>query len=71
MKQTTIYLPEETEANLQQLALTKGKSVSEFIEEIVNNYVNQTTPKLPKSLGMGASGRNDLSSKVDELLSKK
>ena len=28
MKQTIIYLPEETEANLQELANQTGKSVS-------------------------------------------
>ena len=68
MKQTIIYLPEETEANLQQLASENDKSISELIQEVINNYLNQTTKKLPKSIGMGASGRNDLSSKVDELL---
>lgn len=68
MKQTIIYLPEDTEANLQELASENGKSVSELIQEVINNYVSQTTKKLPKSVGMGASGRSDLSSKVDELL---
>ena len=68
MKQTIIYLPEEIEANLQQLASENGKSISELIQEVINIYLSQTTKKLPKSIGMGASGRSDLSSKVDELL---
>lgn len=68
MKETIIYLPEETEANLQELASKNGKSISELIEEVINNYVSQTSKKLPKSIGMGASGRGDLSLKVDELL---
>jgi len=68
MKQTIIYLPEEAETNLQELAKKKGKSVPELIQEVINNYLNQTPQKLPKSVGMGASGRSDLSSKTDELL---
>lgn len=68
MKPTTIYLPEETEANLQELAKETEKSVSELIQELINNYLSQTTKKLPKSIGMGASGRSDLSSRTDELL---
>ncbi len=68
MKQTIIYLPEETEANLQELAKQTGKSVSELIQEVISNYLSQKTQKLPKSVGMGASGRSDLSSKINELL---
>jgi len=68
MKPTTIYLPEETEANLQELANKIGKSVSEIIQEVITNYVTQTTQKLPKSVGMGASGRSDLSSLSEQLL---
>ncbi len=68
MNPTTIYLPEETEANLQELAKETDKSVSELIQELINNYLSQTTKKLPKSIGMGASGRSDLSSRTDELL---
>ncbi|WP_124972157.1 CopG family transcriptional regulator [Aphanothece sacrum] len=68
MKQTIIYLPEETEANLQELVNKKGQSISELVQELINNYLSQFPQKIPKSVGMGASGRNDLSSKVDELL---
>ncbi len=68
MKQTIIYLPEETEASLQELANQTGKSVSELIQEVISNYLRQKSQKLPKSVGMGASGRSDLSSKIDELL---
>ena len=68
MKTTTIYLPEETESNLQELSELTGKSISEIIQELVNDYFTQYTKKLPKSIGMGASGRADLSSKTEELL---
>jgi predicted transcriptional regulator len=68
MKPTTIYLPEETEANLQELANQTGKSISEIIQELVTDYFTQKPQKLPKSIGMGASGRSDLSSQTEQLL---
>jgi len=68
MKPTTIYLPEETEASLQELANRTGKSIPELIEEVINDYLTETSQKLPKSIGIGASGRSDLSSKTEQLL---
>jgi metal-responsive CopG/Arc/MetJ family transcriptional regulator len=68
MKPTTIYLPEDAEANLQKLADKMGKSVSEIIQEAILNYLTETPRELPKSVGMGASGRSDLSSKSEQLL---
>ncbi|NEP81854.1 MAG: CopG family transcriptional regulator [Okeania sp. SIO3B3] len=68
MKPTTIYLPEETEANLQKLATQTGKSIPEIIQELIANYLTKKTQKLPKSVGMGSSGRPDLSSKAEQLL---
>jgi hypothetical protein len=68
MKPTTIYLPEETEETLQELANKTGKSMAEIIEELVTNHFTPISKKLPKSIGMGASGRTDLSSKAEELL---
>ncbi|NET45032.1 CopG family transcriptional regulator [Okeania sp. SIO2B3] len=68
MKSTTIYLPEETEANLQKLATQTGKSIPEIIQELITDYLTKKTQKLPKSVRMGSSGRSDLSSKAEELL---
>jgi predicted transcriptional regulator len=68
MKPTTIYLPEETEANLQELANNTGKSLPELIQQVLNDYLTEKSQKLPKSVGMGASGRSDLSSKTEQLL---
>ncbi|NEN92030.1 MAG: CopG family transcriptional regulator [Okeania sp. SIO2G4] len=65
MKSTTIYLPEETEANLQKLATQTGKSIPEIIQELITDYLTKKTQKLPKSVGMGSSGRSDLSSKTE------
>jgi hypothetical protein len=68
MKPTTVYLPEETEADLQKLATQTGKSISEIIQELITDHLTKKTPKLPKSIGMGSSGRSDLSSKAEQLL---
>lgn len=68
MKPTTIYLPEETEANLQELANQTGKSIPEIIQELIADYLTKKNQKLPKSIGMGASGRADLSKKAEQLL---
>ncbi|GGA35845.1 CopG family transcriptional regulator [Okeania sp. KiyG1] len=68
MKSTTIYLPEETKANLQKLATQTRKSIPEIIQELITDYLTKKTQKLPKSVGMGSSGRSDLSSKAEELL---
>jgi hypothetical protein len=65
MKPTTIYLPEETENQLQEIANNSGKSITELIQELIISQFPQSSKKLPKSVGMGASGRTDLSSKVD------
>ncbi len=70
MKPTTIYLPEETEAHLQQLALEIGRSPTEIIQEAVSNYLSLQKRKLPKSVGMGASSMPDLAKRSEELLWK-
>ncbi|MEM8777837.1 MAG: CopG family transcriptional regulator [Cyanobacteria bacterium P01_G01_bin.49] len=64
----TIYLPEETEANLQELAKQRGKSIPQVIQALITDYFTQKTQKLPKSIGTGSSGRSDLSSKAEQLL---
>lgn len=68
MKETTIYLPEATEASLQELAHTKGKTISELIKEVIEDYLAKKVAKLPKSVGMGARGRSDLSAQTEQLL---
>jgi Arc/MetJ-type ribon-helix-helix transcriptional regulator len=70
MKPTTINLPEETEAKLNQLAVKTGRSYDEIIKEAIENYLAKQTLSLPKSVGMGASGLSDLAERSEELLWK-
>ena len=62
MKQTKIYLPEETEANLQKLTTQTGKYIPEIIQELITNYLTKKPQKLSRSVGMGSSTISDLSS---------
>jgi hypothetical protein len=68
MKPTVIYLPEETDLALQDLAKQKGKTPSEIIQEMLNQHLLYKKKELPKCIGMGKSGMSDLSERVDELL---
>jgi len=70
MKPTTIYLSQEIEAHLQQLALQTGQKPDELIQEAILNYLALQTRKLPKSVGMGASKMSDLASRSEDLLWK-
>ena len=68
IKPTTIYLPEETETNLQKLADQTGKSIPEIIQELIINYFTEKPQKLSKSVGKGSNEISDLSSKTEQLL---
>jgi hypothetical protein len=68
MKRTTVYLPEETDLLLKRLARKAGRSQAELIREAIANYIGNENKPLPPSVGMGASGRNDLSERDEELL---
>ena len=68
MKPTIIYLPEETELALQEIATQKGKTPSEIVQEMVNQYLFKKKKPRPKCIGMGDSGMTNLSEQVDELL---
>jgi predicted transcriptional regulator len=72
MKSTTVYLPDETEANLQKLAEETGRSLEELIQEAIKNYLAaRQTSALPKSVGMGASGMSNLAERSEEFLWEK
>ncbi|WP_019501131.1 hypothetical protein [Pseudanabaena sp. PCC 6802] len=68
MKPTVIHLIEATELALQAIAKHKDKTLSEVVQEIVDEYLWLSKQELPKCIGMGKSGMSDLSERVDELL---
>ncbi|NJL41760.1 MAG: ribbon-helix-helix protein, CopG family [Leptolyngbyaceae cyanobacterium SM1_4_3] len=68
MKTTTVHLPDEATLALEQLALQTGRSQAELIQEAIADYLSRKRQSLPSSIGMGASGRSDLSERDEELL---
>ncbi len=69
MKPTTVYLPDTTEKNLEQLAHQTGRTQIELIQEAVEEYLaRRQTGVLPSSVGLGASGLSNLSERTEELL---
>lgn len=67
-KPILINLPEATETALQDLAAQQGKTTAELIQEAIEQYLSRPNKSLPNCLGIGRSGRSDLSERVDELL---
>ena len=68
MKKTTLYLDEQTDVALKQLARAQGRSQAEVIREALAVY--STSAERPRPLGVGAyrSGRSDVSARAEELL---
>lgn len=65
---TSVYLPDEIERSLQRLVQQTGKPKAELIREAIEVYLESQKHPLPRSIGIGASDRGDLSERVDELL---
>ncbi len=70
MKRTTIFIPEPLEADLRVYARRAKKPVAWVVREAVSTYLTtRATPTmLPSSVGMGNSGRSDISERFEELL---
>jgi hypothetical protein len=65
-QKTTVVLPEHLHARIKRVAAESGESMGEIIREWLEESAARHRPK-PKSLGMGNSGRSDISSRIDEL----
>lgn len=66
-KKTTLYLGDEEVAQLQQAAEQEGTSQGAIITRALRSYFRARSRKA-RSIGMGRSGRGDLSLKGDALL---
>jgi hypothetical protein len=67
MKRTTVYLPEDLKAELEQAARVSGKSEAELIREGVRQAVASRPPPRPR-IPLFESGDPTLAERVDELL---
>ena len=70
MKRTTIFIPEALEDDLRRHARRRKKPVAWVVREAVTAYlaVHEAPSPLPSSVGMGRSGRSDLSERFEDLL---
>lgn len=68
-ERTTVSLPAELARQVKTRARATDRSVSSLVREALEAYLaGQPAPELPSFAGVGASGRGDLSERVEELL---
>ncbi len=67
MHKTTIYLDEETHRRLRRLAEASRTTQAAILREALLAFTGGKTKK-PRSVGLGRSGRGDLSARAEELL---
>ena len=65
LQRTTIVASEELLRRLRTVAAERGTSMAALVREALEEKVAQHRPK-PKSLGIGDSGRTDLSRRAGE-----
>jgi hypothetical protein len=68
MIRTTVYLDEETALALRQLAEAQNRSQAELIREALAAYTRQAARPKPRAIGIGRSGRSDVSERAEEIL---
>jgi len=70
-ERTTVSLPGPLARHLRARAQGQGRSVSAIVREALEAYFEgQGPPELPSFAGVGASGRHDLSERVEELIAE-
>jgi hypothetical protein len=66
---TTLYLGADAYRRLQALAAREGRTAAALVREAVAEYMARRAPAvLPRSLGLGRSGRRDLGVRAEQLL---
>jgi predicted transcriptional regulator len=66
---TTVYLDAADYRRLKALARAEGKTAAALVREAVAAYVTRRTKsRRPTSIGLGRSGRGDLSERTEEML---
>jgi len=69
LTKTTLYLPEAEYRVLKSLARQQTRPAAELVREAIIEYAaRHGGRRRPASLGIGRSGREDLSEKAEELL---
>lgn len=70
-ERTTVTLPPALAKRLRAEARGTGRSVSSIVREALEaHFRRKKAPRLPSSTGVGASGRHDISERVEELVAE-
>jgi predicted transcriptional regulator len=66
---TTVYLDSEDYRRLKRIARAQGRTPAALVRDAVAEYARRHGKrKTPGSVGVGRSGRGDLSERAEELL---
>jgi hypothetical protein len=68
MKRTTVKVPDELDARLRHEAKRRGTTVSEITREALESYLGVEWPRHLGFARVGASGRQDVSERIEEIL---
>lgn len=68
VQRTTIKIPDELDARLRHEARRRGITISELTREAIEAHVGSTHRRLLAGAA-GASGRDDISERIEEILS--
>lgn len=71
VEKTTVYLVSSDYRRIKALARSEGRSAADLVREAVALYVaRRGTGARPASVGIGRSGRGDLSERAEDLLAE-
>jgi predicted transcriptional regulator len=73
MKRTTVKLPDELDARLRHESARRGRTVSELTRDAIDQYLGGSDDRGRRRLlaaGAGRSGHQDISERIEEILSK-
>jgi len=69
MKRTTIKLPDDLDREMRDEAARRGLTVSDWTREAIAAHLpRQGAHRRLLAMGAGASGRSDISERIEELL---
>jgi len=71
MQRTTVKLPDELDARLRHEAMRRGTTVSALTREAIEAHLGGGGARRTLgAAGAGASGRRDVSERIEEILTK-
>jgi predicted transcriptional regulator len=73
MKRTTVKLPDDLDARLRHESERRGRTVSDLTRDAIDRYLGGSDGQGKRQLlaaGAGRSGHQDISDRIEEILSK-